>query len=183
MAESVEIEHIGRRLRTAMTDVNIGSISGDWRGPSFVHSKAGRWPTQPENINSAYFIKGAWNEACLFNVGCSFPLGRRNGAASFSVFEKSDTNLPKSSLSRVITIDKSWIYHYDWKMKCESEAWLHSGKSRMKKSRQQKSVGKVMFVAFFDCRGMVYQNVCSPKTLRMSNVSIIVDNEFLTDYW
>ncbi len=48
-------------------------------------------------------------------------------------------------------------------MKCESEVWLHSGESSMKKVCKQKLAGKVMLITFFDCRGMVYQNVCPPK--------------------
>ncbi len=48
-------------------------------------------------------------------------------------------------------------------MKHESEAWIHSGESTMNKVRQQKSTGKVMLVAFFDCQGMAYQYVYPPK--------------------
>ncbi len=65
--------------------------------------------------------------------------------------------------SHVNTVDQSWIHQYD--PKCESEAWLCSGESRMKKNCQQKSADKVMLVAFFDCQGMIYQHVCSPITL------------------
>ncbi len=41
----------------------------------------------------------------------------------FSVFGKSGTNLPRSRLSHVITVDEPWTHHYDPKMKYESEAW------------------------------------------------------------
>ncbi len=68
-------------------------------------------------------------------------------------------------LSHVITVDKFWIHRDDPKTKCESEARLHSDKFIIKKVCQQKSVGKVMLVVFFDCREMVYQRVCPPKTL------------------
>ncbi len=53
--------------------------------------------------------------------------------------------------SVIIDVDKSWIHHYDPKIKCETEAWLCNGESRMKKIRQRKSAGKVMLVAFFSC--------------------------------
>ncbi len=67
-------------------------------------------------------------------------------------------------LDRVITVDESYIHHYDPKTKRESETWQRPGEPRSKKIRQQKSAGKVLLVAFFDCRGMVYQHVCPPHT-------------------
>ncbi len=51
-----------------------------------------------------------------------------------SVCSENVDGSPKiQTLSRVIIIDKSWIHHCNVKMKCESEAWLHSGELRMKK--------------------------------------------------
>ncbi len=90
--ESAEVQHIGGRLRTVVTDFNINSVKGDWRGSSFIHLKAGRWPTYPRNVNKAHFNKVVRNETCLLNL--SSPCWG-NGASSFSV---SGTNLPRSRL-------------------------------------------------------------------------------------
>ncbi len=78
--ESAEIEHVGGRPKTVVMDR---------RGLSFIHLfihlKPGWWPTHPKNVNSVHFNKGALNEACLFNVGSSFPPGWRNRVLSFIV--------------------------------------------------------------------------------------------------
>ncbi len=71
---------------------------------SFIHSIVGRWHTHPENVNQAYFYKGAWNEVCLFNMGSSFSPGQRNGASLFSVFKKSGTNIPRCGLSHLSSL-------------------------------------------------------------------------------
>lgn len=45
---------------------------------------------------------------------------------------------------------------------------VRSGQKKVKRSqkklRQQKAASKVMLIAFFDCRGMVYDHFCPPNT-------------------
>ncbi len=96
--EFAGIEHVSGRLWTVMADVNVNSVSGDWKIPPFIYSKVGRWPAHSENVNSAHFNKGTGNEACLFSEGSSFHLGWRSGASSFCVFGKSGMNIPRSRL-------------------------------------------------------------------------------------
>ncbi len=57
-------------------------------------------------------------------------------------------------VSCVITVNESWIHHYDPKAKRESDVWLHSGEFRMKKVHQRKLAGKIKLVPFFDCGEM-----------------------------
>ena len=45
-------------------------------------------------------------------------------------------------LSRLVTKDEPWLYHYDPKTKQQSMEWRHSGSPRPKKFRVQKSAGK-----------------------------------------
>ncbi len=61
-------------------------------------------------------------------------------------------------LERVVTVDESWIYHYDPATKQESSCYRGKNQPSKKKVRQAKSVGKVMLIAFFDHKGMIYQH-------------------------
>ncbi len=67
------------------------------------------------------------------------------------------TNEPEL-LIQVITTNESWINHYDPLLKNESSIWLHQNESQLKKVQQRRSAGKVMLIAFFDCKSMIYQH-------------------------
>ena len=56
---------------------------------------------------------------------------------------------PNYFLSRLVTMDKTWLYHYDPETKQQSMEWRHSGSTRPKKFRVQKSAGKVLVSIFF----------------------------------
>ena len=65
----------------------------------------------------------------------------------FSEFLRRD---PNDFLSRLVTMDETWLYHYDQKTKQQSMEWRHSGSPRPKKFRVQKSAGKVLASIFCD---------------------------------
>jgi len=50
---------------------------------------------------------------------------------------------PDFFLSRLVTMDETWLYHYDPETKQQSLEWQHSGSSRPN-FRVQKSAGKVL---------------------------------------
>jgi len=52
-------------------------------------------------------------------------------------------------LSRLVTMDETWLYHYDPETKQQSMERRHSGSPRPKKFRVQKSTGKVLASIFF----------------------------------
>ena len=60
---------------------------------------------------------------------------------------------PKDFLSRLVIMDETWLYHYDPDTKQQSMEWRHSGSPRPKKSRVQKSAGKVIVSIFLGSRG------------------------------
>ncbi len=64
---------------------------------------------------------------------------------------------------RVITVEKLWIHRYNPKLKHGNETWLRKGDQQHQKVWQQKSMGKVQLEVFFDCRGMIYQQICPPR--------------------
>ena len=59
---------------------------------------------------------------------------------------------PNDFLSRLVTMDETWLYHYDPETKQQLMEWLHSGSPRPKKFQVQKSAGKVLASVFFGSR-------------------------------
>jgi len=56
---------------------------------------------------------------------------------------------PNDFLSRLVTMDETWLCHYDPETKQQSMEWRHSGSPRPKKFQVQKSAGKVLASIFF----------------------------------
>jgi len=57
-----------------------------------------------------------------------------------------------SCRARLVTMDETWLYHYDPETKQQSMEWRHSGSPRAKKFRKQKSAGIVLASIFFGSR-------------------------------
>jgi len=55
-------------------------------------------------------------------------------------------------LSRLVTMDETWLYHFDPETKQQSMEWRHSGSPRPKEFRVQKSVGKFLASILFGSR-------------------------------
>jgi len=62
---------------------------------------------------------------------------------------------PNDLLSRLVTIDETWLYHYDPETKQQSMEWRHSGSPRPKNIRVQKSAEKVLASIFWDQDGIL----------------------------
>jgi len=62
---------------------------------------------------------------------------------------------PNNFLSRLVTMDKTWLYHHGPETKQQSVEWRHNGSLRPKKFRVQKSAGKVHASIFLDQDGIV----------------------------
>jgi len=57
-----------------------------------------------------------------------------NGASRLSNFRNSfGWRDPNDFLSRLVTTDKTWLYHYDPETKQQSTEWRHGGSPRPKK--------------------------------------------------
>jgi len=57
---------------------------------------------------------------------------------------------PNDFLSRLVTMDETWLYHYDPETEQQSMELRHSGSPRPKKFRMQRSAGKVLASIFWD---------------------------------
>ena len=60
-----------------------------------------------------------------------------------------------SGRTRLVTMDETWLYHYDPETKQQSMELRHSGSLRPKKFRVQKSAGKVLASIFWDQDGIL----------------------------
>lgn len=58
-------------------------------------------------------------------------------------------------VTRLITMDETWLYHYDPETKEQSKQWRHHGSPRPQKYRVQKSAGKVLASVFWDKDGVL----------------------------
>jgi len=65
---------------------------------------------------------------------------------------------PNDFLSRLVTMDETWLYHYDPETKQQSMEWRHSGSTRPKKFQVQKSAGKFLASIFCDQDGILLIN-------------------------
>jgi len=55
---------------------------------------------------------------------------------------------PNDVLTQLVTMEKTWLYHYDAETKQQSLEWWHRGSPRPKKFRVQKFAGKVLASIF-----------------------------------
>ena len=60
-----------------------------------------------------------------------------------------------SCLARLVTMDETWIYHYDPETKQKSMGWRHSGSTRPQKFRVQKYAGKVLVSISWNQHGIL----------------------------
>lgn len=61
-------------------------------------------------------------------------------------------------IDRIITVDESWMYHYDSELKQQSSQWKTAASPPPKKAKSTRSAGKVMMIIFFDSEGFLYQH-------------------------
>jgi len=62
---------------------------------------------------------------------------------------------PNDFLSRLVTMDETWLYHYDPETKQQLMEWRHSGSHRPKTFRVQKTAEKVLASIFLDQDGIL----------------------------
>jgi len=73
---------------------------------------------------------------------------------------------PNDFLSRLVTMEETWLYHYDPETKQHSMEWRHSGSPRSpKKIRVQKSDGKVLASIFWDQDYIVQKSKPSTRNI------------------
>lgn len=82
-------------------------------------------------------------------------------------------------LQSIVTMDESWILYSTPEMKRQSMQWIEKGSNPPTKARVVGSQKKVMLVAFFDFKGMIYQHYVPPGTTINSAYYCKVLTQFL----
>jgi hypothetical protein len=59
-------------------------------------------------------------------------------------------------LSRIVTGDETWVFHYTPQSKAESMTWMHPHSPVKKKFKTVQSPGKVMATVFWDVHGVLW---------------------------
>ena len=53
-------------------------------------------------------------------------------------------------LLRLVTVDETWVHHYESENKAQCRQWVESESPKPKKFKTQRSAGKVMVTVFWD---------------------------------
>jgi histone-lysine N-methyltransferase SETMAR len=67
-------------------------------------------------------------------------------------------------LQRIVTVNESWVHHFQPETKKASKEWRHSSSPKPKKFRTQASAGKVMLTLFWDHRDPLVKHYMSKGT-------------------
>ena len=67
-------------------------------------------------------------------------------------------------LSRLVTVDETWVYYYEPENNAQSRQWLGPGSPRPKKFKTQPSAGKVMATVFWDAQGGIMLDFLAKKS-------------------
>lgn len=79
-------------------------------------------------------------------------------------FNKHYFNEGKAFLDSIVTMDETWLHYSTPEMKSQSRQWIEKGGNPPRKAKVVGSAKKIMFLAFFDSKGMVYQHYVSSGT-------------------
>ena len=66
-------------------------------------------------------------------------------------------------ISRLVTVDETWVHNYEPENKAQSRQWVGPGCPRPKKFKTQPSAGKVMATVFWDAQGVIMLNFLAKK--------------------
>ena len=67
-------------------------------------------------------------------------------------------------LSRLVTVDETWVHYYEPENKAQSRQSVGPGSPRPKKFKTQPSVGKVMATVFWDAQGVLMLDFLAKKS-------------------
>ena len=83
---------------------------------------------------------------------------------------------PNDFLLCLVTMDETWLYHYDPETKQQSMEWRRSGSPRPKKFQVQKSTGKILASIFWDQDGNLFLIDYLPKgqTVNLEHYSYLL---------
>ena len=78
-------------------------------------------------------------------------------------------------LSRLMTVDETWVHYYEPENKAQSRHWVGPGSPRPKKLKTQPSVGKVMATVFWDAQAVMLDFLAKKTTITGTYYANLLD--------
>ena len=85
-------------------------------------------------------------------------------ASVYSALLKRFRSKEDDFLSRLVTVDETWVHYYEPEKKVQSRQSVGPGSSRPKKFKTQPSAGKVMATVFWDAHGVIMLDFLAKKS-------------------
>ena len=85
-------------------------------------------------------------------------------ASVYSALLKRFRSKDDDFLSRLVTVDESWVHYYEPENKAQSRQSVGPGSPRPKKFKTQPSAGKVMATVFWDAQGVIMLDFLAKKS-------------------
>ena len=96
-------------------------------------------------------------------------------ASVCSAFLKRFRSKENDFLSRLVTVDETWVHYYEPENKAQSRQWVGPGSPRPKKFKTQTSAGKVMATVFWDAQGVMLDFVAKKSTITGAYYANLLD--------
>ena len=84
-------------------------------------------------------------------------------ASVYSTLLKRFRSKEDDFLSRLVTVDETWVHYYEPENKAQSRQSVGPGSLRPKKFKTQPSAGKVMATVFWDAKGVIMLGLSSKE--------------------
>ena len=85
-------------------------------------------------------------------------------ASVYSTLLKRFRSKEDDFLSRLVTVDETWVHYYEPENKAQSRQSVWPGSLRPKKFKTQPSAGKVMATVFWDAQGVIMLDFLAKKS-------------------
>ena len=85
-------------------------------------------------------------------------------ASVYSAMLKRFRSKEDDFLSRLVTVDETWVHYYEPENKAQSCQSVGPGSPRAKKFKTQPSAGKVMAIVFWDAQGVIMLDFLAKKS-------------------
>ena len=85
-------------------------------------------------------------------------------ASVYSALLKRFRSKEDDFLSRLVTVDETWVHYYEPENKAQSHQSVGPGSPRPKKFTTQPSAGKVMATVFWDAQGVIMLDFLAKKS-------------------
>ena len=85
-------------------------------------------------------------------------------ASVYSALLKRFRSKEDDFLSRLVTVEETWVHYYEPEIKAQSLQSVGPGSPRPKKFKMQPSAGKVMATVFWDAQGIIMLDFLAKKS-------------------